>query len=220
MKFPKNPYPGIFIDIEGLDGSGSSTQISLLSKDLKEKGYKVFVTKEPTNNVVGGLIRGVLTNSLQLPADGLQLLFAADRAHHLEREIIPMLRSGSIVITDRYFWSTMAFGSINLPLDWLVELNRFFLVPDATFFIDVSPKTCVERIKKDRFEIELFETEEKLKKVRESYQKIMDRFPKDVEIVNGERSIEEISRDILEKVIKNRKIKGLKKVRIKDPAMI
>ena len=97
-----NPYPGFFIDIEGLDGSGTSTQASLLKEGLREEGFKVFTTKEPTDNVIGGLIRGALTRVYKLPPAVLQLLFVADRLHHLDRQIVPILQNHNIFICDRF----------------------------------------------------------------------------------------------------------------------
>jgi len=108
-----NPYPGLLIDLEGLDGSGVSTQVSLLKKALRAKGEAAYVTKEPTDNLIGGLIRGALTKVYQLPPEALQLLFVADRSHHLAREIVPILKNGGILITDRFLWSTIAFGSLD-----------------------------------------------------------------------------------------------------------
>ena len=83
---------GVFIAFEGLDGSGSSTQVDILVRNLNSLGIKSISTKEPTNNIVGGVIRGVLTKEWQTSPGGLQLLFAADRAHHLEHKILPNLK--------------------------------------------------------------------------------------------------------------------------------
>lgn len=190
-----NSYPGVFIDIEGLDGSGSSTQLKMAGEWLAKSNKKVFETKEPTNNVIGGLIRGALTNTLNLPLDSLQLLFAADRAHHLHREIIPMLQAGSVVLTDRYVWSTVAFGAIELDKEWLLTLNEHFLMPDITIFVQVSPQECVRRIKKSRFDVELFEEAQKLTKVWEGYTWLAAKF-KEVHVVNGERPVEVVFGEI------------------------
>jgi len=88
----KNKYKGKFIVIEGLDGSGSSTQVVRVANFLKERNKKIHITKEPTNNLIGGLIRGQLTGDWKSSSECLQLLFAADRAHHLEKELIPLLK--------------------------------------------------------------------------------------------------------------------------------
>jgi dTMP kinase len=205
MTFPKNPYPGLFIAIEGLDGSGSSTQINLLEKKLKSHGKKILVTKEPTENEIGKLIRSVLTKKIRVPGEALQLLFTADRSHHLKKEIIPALQKGTVVITERYFWSTIAFGSTDTDFEWLIELNKKFIQPDITFFLDVSPAVCMKRIKKSRSSTELFETEEKLKRVKKRYLKIISRFSSSVTVINGGDSIENIHKSLLKSTLEGQK---------------
>lgn len=207
----RNKYNGLFIDIEGLDGSGSSTQVTRVAGALKEEGIHAYTTKEPTNNVIGGLIRGALTKVVEFPMVSLQLLFAADRGHHLQREIIPMLQNRSAVLTDRYIWSTVAFGSMEIDMDWLLEINKHFILPDLTFLIKVDPKICVERIKADRFDFELFETEKKLKKIWSAYERLQKRFPKDIYVINGERSMEDVTKDILKIVKESDKYKKVQK---------
>lgn len=209
MIFPKNPNPGFFISVEGLDGSGSSTQINLLEKKLKNLQKKVFITKEPTENEIGKVIRKVLTKKLKIPADALQLLFTADRSLHLQKEVIPHLKSGDTVITERYFWSTIAFGSIDMDISWLVELNKNFIQPDTTFFLDVMPAVCIKRIHKSRDDTELFEIEEKLSKVEEGYKKILKKFPNKMNVINGERNVEDINEDILTLILRHPKFKGV-----------
>jgi dTMP kinase len=207
----KNEFPGLFIDVEGLDGSGSSTQCSLIAEFLKREGIRTYTTKEPTNNVVGGLIRGVLTNTLSLPPTSLQLLFAADRGHHLSREIIPMLKSGSVVITDRFAWSTVAFGSVDVDTNWALELNKYFIYPDISFFIRVSPTVCMNRIKRDRFDVELYEEEKKLVKVWQVYEALANKYPRSIKVVDGERSKEIVKEEIIDILKKSPKYKQLKK---------
>ena len=141
-----NPYAGTFIVVEALDGSGASTQVEFLAKNVEELGQRVHITKEPTNNLIGGLIRGALTKEWKPSLECLQLLFAADRAHHLQREVIPSLQEGRMVISDRYFFSTIAFGSLEVDEKWLQGLNERFLLPDLTILIKVSPQEGVRRI--------------------------------------------------------------------------
>ena len=201
----KNPYIGKFIVFDSLDGAGNSTQVKLLADYLNKIGKKTHITKEPTSSLIGGLIKSQLTHDWKSSAECLQLLFSADRAYHLEKEIIPLLKKGINVISDRYFFSTMAYGNLEIKdLDWLIEINKNFLLPDLIFFLKVSPKACIERIKKDRFEITLFEKEETLKKVWKNYEKIAKRF-KDIYIINGERKIEEILKEIVKIVTKKLK---------------
>jgi len=192
----KNTYPGKFIVFDGLDGAGQSTQAAKLFDYLDEKKQKtrfghsgVQITKEPTGNLIGGLIKGQLTHDWKSSPECLQLLFAADRAHHLEKEVIPLLEKGVDVICDRYFFSSFAFGSLNLNMDWLIKINHNFLLPDITFFLKVSPKVCIERIKRTRYEINLFEKEEITGKVWDNYKKLSKKF-KNVYIINGEQPVD------------------------------
>lgn len=192
-----HPHPGLFIAIEGLDGSGLSTQTELVVNLLRLQGVKVFGTKEPTNNVIGGVIRGTLTGAVGLPHDSLQLLFAADRAHHLEREVIPMLKDGNIVVSDRYFWTSVAYGGVDLDREWLLKVNENFLIPDLTIFLDSTPKVSLKRIKRDRFQVEIFEKEKQLQKVRQNYQWLMKRFPRIFTKIDATRDREEIAKEIV-----------------------
>ena len=189
---------GKFIVIEGLDGSGQTTQLGLLEKYLRKSGHKVHMTFEPTNNIIGGLIRGFLTKQWKLGNVGKQLLFCADRAHHLESEIIPALENGYDVISSRYFFSTIAFGSLNVDTDWLEALNEKFLHPDATFFLKVSPKICIERINNSRFRKEFFEEEKKLSHVMRTFLKISkNKKYKNFFIIDGEQPIEKVHSDMI-----------------------
>lgn len=204
----KNNYPGKFIVIEGLDGSGQGTQISKLAyflNDTRQKdkfGYTgAQITKEPTPNLIGGLIRSQLNHDWKSSQECLQLLFCADRAHHLEKEIVPLLEKGVIVVCDRYFFSTVAYGSLDIKdRNWLLELNKNFLLPDVTILLKVSPKVCVERIYKNRYSVELFEKEELLAKVWENFDKLSKEF-ENVSVVNGERPIDQIHQEIAEIII-------------------
>lgn len=189
-------FKGKFIVIEGQDGSGNSTQARALTVWLEGMGQKVFFTKEPTSNIIGGLIKGQLSHDWKASPECLQLLFAADRAHHLEKEIIPALRKGYIVICDRYFFSTIAYGMASgLPYQWLIELNKRFIVPDLTIFLKTSPSTCIRRIKKDRLAIELFEHKKQLDLVGKNYLLISKKF-KNFKVIEGEQSIDEVSKNI------------------------
>jgi dTMP kinase len=187
----KNPYSGKFIVFEGLDGSGKSTQVDLLLKFFRENGKKVDSTAEPTQYLIGGLIKSWIGHDWQSSSDCLQLLFAADRAYHLEKEIIPLLKKGVTVICDRYLFSSLAYGSLDLDFDWLLKINQKFILPDITFFLDVSPKICLERMREERFSIELFEKEEKLKRVRENFLKLAKKF-ENFFIIDGERSVPKV----------------------------
>lgn len=189
---------GLFIVIDGPDAAGLSTQAQLLERFIKSKGKEVILTKEPTNGLIGGLIRAILKHEWKTNQQTLQLLFSADRAHHLQKEIIPALNQGKVVICDRYILSTYCFGTIDkVDLDWLRSLNSQFLKPDVTIILDVPPEVSLKRIKESRFGMELFEEIEKLKKVRENFHRLKDEFPNTF-IVDGTKSAEEVHQKIKE----------------------
>jgi dTMP kinase len=187
------PQP-MFIAFEGLDGSGSSTQVRLLSERLERTGHKTLVTKEPTGtNPIGRLIREVLQHRFETSPEGLQLLFAADRAEHLRVDILPALKEGKIVLTDRYLFSTIAFGSYGVTdMDWLKQLNRLYPLPDITFLFKLDPELCIQRIQGRGTTFELFEKAEKLKVIWKNYEKISHDFP-NFHLIDAAKSIAEIS---------------------------
>jgi dTMP kinase len=191
------PSKSLFIVFDSLDGAGNSTQVKMLADYLKSRGLKAHITKEPTSGLIGGLIKSQLTHDWQSSPECLQLLFSADRAYHLEKEIVPLLQKGVSVVCDRYFFSTMAYGNLGIKdLDWLIEVNKKFLFPDLAIFLKVPARVCIERIESDRFEITLFEKEKILQQVWQNYEKIAKKF-KNIHIVDGEQSIEKISEQII-----------------------
>jgi len=191
-----NIKKGKFIVFEGLDGSGQSTQTDNLVSFFKKKKIKTHITKEPTNNLIGGLIRGQLQGDWKSSPECLQLLFAADRAHHLEKEVIPYLEKGITVVCDRYFFSSIAFGSLEVnDWNWLKGINKRFILPDIVFYLKTSPEICIKRISENRFSFELFEKEEKLEIIKKGYQRLVKEYGF-FKVINGEKSIEEVSEEI------------------------
>lgn len=205
--------PGFFIDIEGLDGSGASTQVKLVAKELKKEGVKPYLTKEPTKGPIGKLVRSALEGQWNsLPPASVQLLFAADRGRHLNEEIIPKLEKGKMIITDRYAWASIAFGSVHLSKEWLLELNRDFILPDLTIFIEVSPEICLKRLEKEKKEVRLFEEEEHLEQTWDTYHWLAQKFWwAQIAVVDGEREIEEVTADILNHLKNHPKFRRMKK---------
>jgi len=193
----KNPYPGKFIVFEGLDGSGQSTQANLLKNFLIERGLEVILTKEPTkDSEAGRKIREILDKMLEASPPTLQELFVQDRKEHLEKLIMPVLKEGKVVISDRYFFSTFAYGaSGDIDLEWLIKINSEFLLPDLTMILKVSPEVCVSRIEKRGRSIQLFEKTEKLKKVWQTYEILPSRF-ENVYIIDGEKTIDEVFAEV------------------------
>lgn len=186
---------GKLIVFEGLDGAGLSTQASMLRDYFHKNGKPSLLTKEPTDRTIGGLIKSSLKHEWKTSSVALQLLFAADRAHHLSVEIKPALKDGIIVISDRYIFSTLAFGALDIDMEFLKAINSKFRKPDLTFILDVPPEVCLERLLKDRYHIELFEVNEKLENVRKNYLSLKDYFP-NVYIIDGNKTKEEVFEDI------------------------
>lgn len=188
--------PPKFIVFEGLDGSGLSTQALELRNFLMSRGHQVVLTKEQTDGLIGGLIKSCLKKEWKTSLLALQLLFTADRAHHLSNEIEPALAEGKFVISDRYFFSTIAFGALQIEKDFLKKINSKFRVPDITFIMDCPPEVCLERIGGGRFSRELFEEKEKLEKVHQNYQELAKEFP-NVHVVDSNRPPNEIHKEIV-----------------------
>lgn len=192
----KNPFPGRLIVFEGLDGAGTTTQAGKLSDFLISKGIKSYLTREPSQYLIGGLIRSYLAHDWKSSPETLQLLFTADRAYHLNKEVIPLLKKGVWVVCDRYFLSTLAYGFLEIKnKEWLISINDLFINPDLTIFMDVKPSTAMARIKRGRFSVELFEEKRKLEKIRNNYIYFSKKL-KNVRFINGEESIEKVFEDI------------------------
>ena len=198
-----------FIALEGIDGSGKSTQAKLLSQRLANLGHKVYETCEPTKGPIGTMIRNILTGQTKADERVVAGLFVADRLDHLLNEangIVKKLEAGYTVITDRYYFSSYAYNGTQTDLDWVIKANAMsarILKPDVNIFIDVSPETAMQRLK-NRHTIELYETLENLKKVKATYFAAFSKLKQEekVSIINGNRSIEAISNDIWNEVEK------------------
>ena len=187
---------GKLIVFEGPDGSGLSTHSKMLADYLKSKGVDVLLTKEPTENMIGAMIKGTFLKEKQkISAEALQLMFCADRAQHLEEEIEPALKSGKTVVCDRYILSTLAFGSLSCDLNFLKQVNSQFRKPDLTFIIDVPPEVSMQRIKASRTGTELYEKLDTLKKVRSNYASLKDYF-ENTFVINNNRPLEQAAQEI------------------------
>jgi len=200
----KNTYPGKFIVVEGLDGSGQTSKATLLKSFFIGKGYQIVSTKEPTqDSEAGKKIKEILEKKIETNPLELQKLFAEDRKEHLENTIIPALKQGKIVVSDRYFLSTFAYGTAHgADLNKLIEMNNNFLLPDLIFLLKVDPKVCIERIEKRGDPKTLFEKEEKLAKVWEIY-KILPNKIDNIYMIDGEGPIEEVFERIKKVVVEN-----------------
>ena len=157
---------GTFVTIEGPDGSGKSTQAQRLFKYLQEKGYEVVLTREPGGTSVGEQIRTILLNpeNKEMGFKTEVLLYAASRAQHLEDVIIPALKKGKVVISDRFVDSSIAYQgygrNLNLPL--VVEINKLVVeeyLPDLTILLDLPVEVGLTRIRKNQKTMDRLEQE-------------------------------------------------------------
>ncbi len=199
-----NMKKNVFIALEGIDGSGKSTQAKTLVEKLVAAGHKVYATFEPTDSFIGTSIRNILKGVVKADERVIAALFVADRLHHLLNEtdgIVKKLAEGYTVVTDRYYLSSYAYNGTHVEMDWVINANKMsaqILRPDINIFIDVPPKVSMQRISKARVGTELYETLENLQNVRNKYIEAFEKL-KDEEsicIINGNRSFEEISADI------------------------
>lgn len=166
----------MFIVLEGLDGAGTTTQLARLATWLEAQGRTVVRTHEPTDGPVGRLIRRTLQRDADAPAPStLPWMFAADRADHLARLVEPALARGEVVLSDRYLHSSLAYQSLQQPLESVWALNATFRVPDLTLFVEVPVQVSLDRIAARGGEREIFEEEERLVAIRDSYHRVLDR---------------------------------------------
>ena len=186
-----------FICIEGLDGCGKTTHAKRLAKKLWESHNAVY-TAEPSRGKIGTFIRNRYQNSKKrLSSVAEALLFAADRLEHVENEVLPALRRGKLVISDRYIYSSLAYqGATGLSLDWIKKINEHALRADFAVFIDVDPKIVMRRLKPMRSVMENLKTQHK---VREIYLKFVGKG--DLVRIDGNRSKAKVAAELFAVVL-------------------
>jgi len=198
-----------FAVFEGLDGSGTSTQLRLLEQKLAGRGSQgpaFSVTFEPTDGEIGKLIRSVLKKELVIRPDTLARLFAADRGEHLYAPggIIERCRRRELVICDRYTLSSLVYQGIECGIELPRSLNEAFPVPELLLFFDIDPKIAQQRIA-GRSSLELFEHIEFQVKVRRQYHALFEEYRKAgvrVEIIDASQSVEKTAEDVWSAIAK------------------
>jgi dTMP kinase len=197
---------GMFLAFEGGEGSGKTTQSRLLAIWLRDQGFDVVQTREPGATKVGMRLRAVLLDAVHqgLSARTEALLYAADRAEHVEKVIRPALYRGAVVVTDRYVDSSLAYQGAGRALDTeeVTRLNAWAtggLVPDLTVLIDVPPSVGLGRLASpaDRIESEPLEFHER---VRREFRALAAAYPERYLVVDGTLEQSEISRAIQDRV--------------------
>jgi dTMP kinase len=197
---------GIFITFEGLDGSGKTTQLRLLADALARRGFDVVTTREPGGTLLGKRIRELILEIEDAPAPLAELLlFAADRAQHLETLIRPALAEGKIVISDRYADATAAYqgagrGFPSEKIRQTIELATGGFKPDLTLFFDLPTETALARANSRTEELNRLdkETIDFFERVRRAYLEIADAESERFLVVEANGSIEEIHQKTLQ----------------------
>ena len=187
---------GLFLTLEGLDGSGKSTQAKLLAAFLEGRGLPVVLTREPGGGLPG--VRDLLLRG-ELSPEAEYLLFSADRAEHVRKVILPSLEAGAWVVSDRYLDSSLAYQGFGrgLPLPWLLEVAKeatLGLTPRLTFLLDLPPEEALRRVKDpDRLEREGLAF---FQRVREGYVFLAKEEPHRFVVLDATESVEAVAQRI------------------------
>ena len=200
---------GKFFVLEGIDGSGKSSQVGPLVGRLEGLGLRCRADREPTGGPVGSLIRQIFTGRVTADNRVIAALYAADRIDHLVNEVDGLcaaIGQGITVVSDRYYFSSYAYHSVDVDMDWVIQANALsaqLLRPTLTVFLDVPVDVALERIRKNRFVEEIFDHEDRLRRTRELYFQAFERL-RDVEnvaVVDGTGSPEQVAERIWSAVL-------------------
>jgi dTMP kinase len=210
---------GHFIVIEGIDGSGTTTQCAILAQRLIGKGLPAHTTREPSDGPIGVLIRQILTGRVVVPGRHgarppgwatMATLFASDRLDHLQAEVIPNLIDGVTVICDRYDYSSVAYQTVgggggDDVMAWVRELNRRARRPDLALVLDVDPDVAGTRRRMRSGGAELYEDDEMQVEIAKFYTKIDELFPADtIRHIDANCGIDAVGTAIWSEVMKLR----------------
>ena len=196
----ESPSSGVFICVEGIDGSGKTTLSRLLVGYLCSLGIDAVYTTEPTRySLPGRRLRESFFAPERLSVEEEFKLFLEDRIIHLRDEVIPLLNDGKIVVTDRYYFSSVAYqGSRGLNWEYILEENlKASIVPDLVLLLDLPVDQAIARISADREEgVNTFEKKENLQKVKTIYLKLADKYSKLFHVVDADRPIPQIEEEL------------------------
>lgn len=217
----KNPYKGLYIALEGIDGTGKTTQIERLKAYFEKKRRKVVITREPRKKVgiIAELNKKILEGKIKIPGAAFQYIFTADRIMHFEELVVPALKKGKVVITDRCFWSAIPYGAADvdkkfnrkkaqslLVAQGVLAHHYQVIVPDITFYLDIPVKNSLERMSTLTKTKELYEEEDILIQVKKGYEWLRKQFPKEFLVIDAQQSIDEVTANMVQ-LIESKKLK-------------
>ena len=190
-----------FIALEGVDGSGTTTQLTRVSEILSQRGLVVHQTMEPSKGPIGVRIREILRGETKTPPDSLALLFAADRLDHLKREIEPAMTKGQVVLTDRYLISSLAYQSLDVDLAFIETINARARKPDISILLRISPEDAALRRAQRGGAEEIFDDLELQKTISRSYDTAFARTDLGpTAVVDAMQTMEQVTSDILQAI--------------------
>lgn len=216
VEFRKNTHKGLYVALEGVDGSGKTTQVQRLKEYYTSQGKEVVVTREPRKSgLIGDLVQKILLGEEKIPSVSLQYLFSADRSAHHEELVLPALTDGKVVISDRCFWSAIVYGILDrtggkydtreadllLITQSIISMYHQFTIPDFTFYLKIDLATSLDRIGAKETK-EIYETPDKIKKIIEGYEYLHTKFPKEIIEIDGTKSVDEVTNKMVELAVK------------------
>lgn len=218
IEIKKNTDPGVYIALEGIDGSGKTTQVEKLAEHFRSQGREVVLTREPRKEgIIGDLVQKVLTGETKMPSKAFQYLFSTDRVIHHEDVILPALKEGKVVISDRCFWSAVVYGILDKSKDYdykeanqilvaqsILSFYHQFTAPDYTFYLHIGLDEAMKRIAQ-KHEVdtkEIYETRDKIEAVRKGYDWLIQKFETEIIEIDGEKSVEDVTAEMVEKIKK------------------
>lgn len=194
-----------FITIEGCEGSGKTSVIKEICAEFEKQGIIYLSTREPGGSNIAEQIRNVILNVENTKMDYMTeaLLYAASRRQHLEEIVKPALKEGKVVLCDRYLDSSLAYQghARGLGIDNVYNINMYAtdgMLPDLTIYIDIPVEVGLSRIKANNRDVNRLDLEKVAfhNKVREGYLEIAKKYPNRIKVIDGNKSLEEVFKDI------------------------
>lgn len=219
VEFRKNPGPGIYIALEGIDGSGKTTQVERLAEEFKLQGREVVITAEPNEDIeTGKYIRQVLRGEIKVPSVTIQYLMTANRIVNHAHVVEPALKRGAAVLSSRSFWSAIPYGMLDKSMEsstaavieknnrhiliaqGILTLFHQFLVADYTFCLDIPVDVALSRMAHTEKKHEIYERRDRLEKIKKGYELLIHEFPEHITKIDGLKTEKEVTQEILKRI--------------------